>query len=141
MLDMKNLSKLKYIYRIYESSDKILHLEKYPIIYINSEVVYFKMARKQEDIHKKDFKNIKQEIKKYYTSTYLNYPCYNEYYLDTEKNINDIFIILKQQQEYYRANEDMVNIEKRYNKAKDKYEEALKEYEAAKEQYEARKNS
>ena len=141
MLDMKNLSKLKYIYRIYESSDKILHLEKYPIIYINSEVVYFKMVRKQEYIHNVKLENIKQEIKDFYVSPYLNFPCYSVYYADTETNICNIFIALKQQQEYYRANENMINIEKRYDNAKDKYEKALKEYEAAKKQYEERKNS
>lgn len=41
----KNLSKCKYIYRIYKENDSF-HIEKYPIVYINSEVVYFKTGRK-----------------------------------------------------------------------------------------------
>ena len=46
MLDMKALSKQKFIYYVYEA-DKTLHIEKFPIIYINSEFVYFKTGRKK----------------------------------------------------------------------------------------------
>lgn len=44
----KNLSKYKYVYRIYKDSGVIadFHIEKYPIVYINEEVVYFKDGRK-----------------------------------------------------------------------------------------------
>ena len=42
-MELKDLSKIKYIYRIYESKDYVLHLEKYPVIYINSEILYFKV--------------------------------------------------------------------------------------------------
>lgn len=44
----KNLSKIKHIYRIYEDLDGVLHCVKLPVIYINSETVYFKVGRKQE---------------------------------------------------------------------------------------------
>lgn len=51
MLDKKNLSKLKFIYRLfYDSTDKKLHCEKYPVIYINSKVVYYKNVRKGETL-------------------------------------------------------------------------------------------
>ena len=45
----KYLSKCKYVYRIYKK-DNDFHIEKYPIIYINSEVVYYKNGRK-ESLH------------------------------------------------------------------------------------------
>jgi hypothetical protein len=45
---MNDLSKRKYIYRIYSSEDCVIHCEKHPVIYINSKVVYYKDHRKQE---------------------------------------------------------------------------------------------
>lgn len=41
----KNLSKCKYVYRIYIEHENF-HIEKYPIVYINSNIVYFKTGRK-----------------------------------------------------------------------------------------------
>lgn len=41
----KNLSKCKYVYRIYKENNRY-NIEKYPIVYINSEFVYFKTGRK-----------------------------------------------------------------------------------------------
>lgn len=43
----KNLSKCKYVYRIYREHENF-HIEKYPIVYISSEVVYFKTSRKND---------------------------------------------------------------------------------------------
>lgn len=43
--DMENLSKKKYIYEIYRATDGTFHCNKYPIVYINSKVVYFKEGR------------------------------------------------------------------------------------------------
>lgn len=42
MLDKETLSKQKYIYTAYVSSDGILHVEKFPVIYINKTLVYYK---------------------------------------------------------------------------------------------------
>ena len=47
MLDNKTLSKQKFIYYVYES-DKTIHIEKFPIVYINSKYVYYKHSRKHE---------------------------------------------------------------------------------------------
>ena len=47
-IDKKELSKKKYIYRLYEDKDGVPHVEKYPVIYINEKYVYFKVASKSE---------------------------------------------------------------------------------------------
>lgn len=44
MIDKKNLSKRKYIYRIYKGKDAGIYYERCPVIYINSELVYYKQA-------------------------------------------------------------------------------------------------
>ena len=45
-MEANNLSKQKYIYRIYESRDGVLHYERYPVVYVNTNAVYFKNGRK-----------------------------------------------------------------------------------------------
>lgn len=48
-MDKQNLSKIKYIYRIYKSAeDNQVHIEKYPVVYVNSNYTYYKVANKQE---------------------------------------------------------------------------------------------
>lgn len=42
-MDAKNLSKCKYIYRVYMSKIGVVHLEKYRIVYSNAAYVYFKI--------------------------------------------------------------------------------------------------
>ena len=46
-MDNKNLGKLKYIYKIYMSINKIAHCERYPVIYINDEYCYYKDSGKK----------------------------------------------------------------------------------------------
>ena len=46
-IDKKTLSKTKYIYKLYRSyKTKEFHCERYSIVYLNSEFVYFKTGRK-----------------------------------------------------------------------------------------------
>ena len=61
-MDKSELSKHKYIYKIYQScSDNSFHIERYPIVYANSSYVYFKVANKQE-LGCVDFRRIKDRI-------------------------------------------------------------------------------
>lgn len=50
-MTLSELSKHKHIYKIYEATDGMFHIEKFPIIYANSAYVYFKVANKQELQH------------------------------------------------------------------------------------------
>lgn len=60
MIDKSNLSKLKYIYRIYSTDDKSkVHCEKYPIAYINERYVYFIVGDKTT-LHSKMMGQVKE---------------------------------------------------------------------------------
>lgn len=88
----KYLSKCKYVYRIYREHDNF-HIEKYPIVYINSEVVYFKTVRKNylESIgFFNNWNNIKESFNKaidYINNTVTCYDYYptNVYFIETDK--------------------------------------------------------
>ena len=68
----KNLSKCKYVYRIYKENYNF-HIEKYPIVYINSEVVYYKHVRKN-DLERMNFNNFWKNIKESFDAAieYIN---------------------------------------------------------------------
>lgn len=44
-MDVKDLSKCKYIYRVYVAKDTITHIEKYPVVYANKMYIYFRDGR------------------------------------------------------------------------------------------------
>ena len=133
-MDAKNLSKQKYIYRIYESRDGKLHCEKYPIIYVNSMVVYFKDGRKNGSLGCTYIENILDD------TTTINparlaeepqlYRCrFNRYFwkVDEEK-IEEIFEDLTKQ---YAALSEVNRkrwFKQRYEQAKIAYEIALEDY-------------
>ena len=41
-INLNELSKIKYIYHVYEDPQRVIHCQKYPVIYINQHVVYYK---------------------------------------------------------------------------------------------------
>ena len=132
MIDLKKLSKIKHIYRIYESEDEVLHCEKYPVIYINSKVVYFKDARKQEMLNYINISNVLDSITDFYQNNYyLNHcrPCFDKYFWNMETNIQEIYEDLKTQRNAIRTKNEEEKKRNRYEKAKREYEAALKEIE------------
>ena len=131
MLDKKNLSKIKYIYRIYESSDKILHCEKYPVIYINSEVVYFKDTRKKEYLNYTridrvldNFVNVCKPNRFGIYNTYID-----RYFWNVETNVEEIYEDLKKQRDEAKSENDKQRKLDRLERVKREYEIALKEVE------------
>lgn len=138
MLDKKNLSKIKYIYRIY-SADNMLHLERYPVVYINSEVVYYKEARKNAWLgHRridevKDGYDIINKPTRYWTYTI---PWVDSFYWGLEVNIYEVFEDLKKQYDViakeraaYLNRSEKDKKRERLEKAKAEYEAALREIE------------
>ena len=128
-MEAKDLSKVKYIYRIYESSDGLLHFEKYPVIYVNSKVVYFKTGRKQEML---SYKYVKDIIDNFYefqdgVGWYRNY--YDQCFWKVEDNIEEIYRELKRQRFLLRQGDDAKKKQLRLERAKREYEAALKEVE------------
>ena len=127
MVDLKNLSKIKHIYRIYESEDEVLHCEKYPVIYINSMVVYFKDTRKQGTLNYTNIDNVLDNLTVFYQDNY--YPRFDRYFWNMETNIQEIYADLKKQRDEIRRKTEEERKRNRYEKAKREYEEALKEIE------------
>ena len=137
MIDTKDLSKVKYIYRIYESSDYKIHIEKYPVIYINSKTVYFKIGKKQQYLHQCDLSYVYKDFTSLGRDINSNICCYNyrprywlnKYFLNVEDNIDEIYAdLLKQynaEQEAYEKKEAKDKLER----TKAAYMAALKEYE------------
>ena len=135
MTNFKNLSKYKHIYRVYESDDKQIHCEKYPVIYANSKVVYFKDARKQEYLNHVDTKRIKTNFEDA-VNTALNNPwCrrIDEYLWDVEGNLLEMFNEFKHNRELIRLRESEDLIIKNIAKAKKEYEEWTAKLEKLKE--------
>ena len=126
-MDKQNLSKYKHIYRVYEDRDKELHYTKYPIIYINSKVVYFKDARKQEYLSYTTLNNVSDDFTSYaekILSTSFNWRVDN-YFWSVEDDIRELFQEFRKK----RSLAQMINKEKMIT---DRYERAQKEFEAAK---------
>lgn len=126
-MDKQNLSKYKYIYHIYEDKDKELHCSKYPIIYINSKVVYFKDARKQEYLRDIRIEKVSDDFVSY-AKTVLSRSFswrVDDYFWSVEDDIKERFQEFKRQ----RALKNMIGKEKQIT---DRYERAKKEFEAAK---------
>lgn len=131
-MDLQNLSKIKHIYRIYESEDKVLHCEKFPVVYINSKVVYFKDARKKEYLNYTYVGNVMDNFTNFYQNNYYqNYyrPCFDKYFWNMETNVQEIYEDLKKQREMIRSKNEEEKKRDRLERAKREYENALKEIE------------
>lgn len=88
----KNLSKCKYVYRIYKENNRY-NIEKYPIVYINSKVVYFKTGRKNY-LDCRSFSNFWYNVKESFDKAidYINkkvtlydYSPTSVYFIETNK--------------------------------------------------------
>lgn len=135
-----NLSKCKYLYRIYKENTNF-HIEKYPIVYINSECVYFKIGRKQEpgreyirSLHIGI--NVKESFDKaiYYlnNNNYSNYVCFIE--IDKLKEFD--LSLIKQRLKEESKKSELKEQEEKVKEAKLIYELELNELEKMKKEYE-----
>lgn len=142
----KNLSKYKYVYRIYKDSGVIadFHIEKYPIVYINEEVVYFKGGRKNwltpitfntdmiciDKVAKTSYLEAVEYINnKFIRCPWIRYDSTSVYFIDMNKiDSFDLSLIKK----YFKEENKKFNIEqaeKEVEKYKRLYEKSLKELE------------
>ena len=127
MVKKENLSKYKYVYTIYKDNDTI-NVEKFPIVYSNSEYVYYKFASKNE-LSKI---NIREVDEKYngITTAILDKLKYSRIYL---LDING-FDIEEAKLHFYKKSKEKIledaklrldRITREYNIAKREYEELL----------------
>jgi hypothetical protein len=127
-MELKDLSKIKYIYKIYESVDNVdnvLHLEKYPVIYINSEMLYFKVhgSKMLHSIYLSSILDSYTEYKKHFWS---------KFFFGISTDINDIFEDLKKQQSKYKLKQEKDKYEKALNELKKLYEQSIKQLDTVK---------
>lgn len=115
-MDAVNLSKMKYIYKIYESKDGVLHCEKFPIIYVNKKYVYFK----SDDSGMLDFTTTEYVLDNLSSCENVGVLC--RYFW----NIDDDFDLNEFQKELKRRRKDL-----ELSRIKNKVERARKEYEDA----------
>lgn len=78
-------SKIKHIFRLYKDIDGNVHLEKHPVIYINSEYCYIKLTRK----NKLEEIKTSQICEKYD----VNNPVLTGYYADIDMNVNFVDVV------------------------------------------------
>lgn len=127
-MDKNNLSKLKYIYRIYESEDKKLHLERYPIVYINQEVVYFKTGRDNMKLPWVRCADVKDDFVEF-GAGYYGCALFNQYFWGLKTSVQDIFDHIQIEWSEYRNAELKTNVERQYRAAKERYERLKKQCE------------
>lgn len=126
MIDKTTLSNHKNIYRIYEDSVGEIHCNKYPIIYLNSKVVYFKDARKQEYLANILLSKIYDNFEVYAQAVLDKYyKTIDDYFWDVEGNLKELFQEFKQK----RKAEKLIQAEKQITL---RYIQAQKEFETAK---------
>lgn len=138
----KNLSKCKYVYRIYKENNNF-HIEKYPIVYINSEVVYFKTGRKKY-IENMSFSNLWTNIKEnfekaivYINNTVTCYDYYptNVYFIETDKLKEFDLSLIKQSLKDESKESKIKKQEREVEKYKKSYELELRKLEDMKKSF------
>lgn len=128
-MDKQNLSKYKYIYRIYEDSIGDVHCTKYPVIYINSKVVYFKDARKQEYLANTSVDRVSDDFASWVNETLAKPYCFNvdSYFWSIEDGITELFREFKKQRALARVVQNEKQITARYVRAQKEFEAAKAE--------------
>ena len=126
MIDITTLSKQKYIYRVYEDGADELHCTKHSIIYLNSKVVYFKDARKQEYLGNilvsKISDNFAKYMDKYEWSA--SWRKIDDYFWDVEGNLQELFQEWKNKRKNAKLLERERQITNRYLQARKEFEDA-----------------
>lgn len=119
----QELSKMKYVYRIYCNYNKEVHLEKYPVIYANQDFVYYKQNgnSRLSCIHRRFM--------------HTDYPEYITKYLDCifwvpAEEITHIYNRCKLEIDKQVENSNIDSLRKRCEQAKEEYEKAKAAYEA-----------
>lgn len=129
MLDKEKLSKQKYIYSIYSSRDGTLHVEKHPVIYINSIYVYYKMNGR-DDLERCRTNDVRDDV---YSISNVNFTASygwyaRRYFWNVEDNLPETLQELKEKfekdkflKEKAKAKADLDYAERIYKKTLEQY--------------------
>ena len=127
MPNKETLSKHKYIYYVYETADKTIHIEKFPVIYINSKYVYYKRHRKDE-LDKVYVGYVKDSLADVYNKDYKFISESDRYFWNDVDNAQDVVDMLKKKADEDRIKNNKSWAERDLEYAKKKYEQALEQY-------------
>ena len=127
-MENKDLSKLKYIYNIYTSQDRVVHCERYKVVYVNQEYVYYKVARKRELVEIKteiiyDAFNKVEDLK---VGSFWNEYSINQWFFEVN-NFNS-----KETTDYifkYERDDILTRATRNYNQSKVEYDKRKSELE------------
>lgn len=124
----QNLSKYKYIWRVYRGSDGEIHKEKFPVIYANGTNTYYKAGRSMAlniiaTGYIKDCPTQKdvESVARYF---------HNRYYWNISEEIDSMFAAIKKAVEEENERKYIEETIKEYRLAKIRYEKAEKAYDA-----------
>ena len=132
-MEAKNLSKQKYIYRIYESRDGVLHCERYSVVYVNSRAVYFKDGRKNQALGWIYTNAVLDDVscidpRETGAAPFGRYGINKYVWKVDEEKIEDVFKELKKQHLKIAENNRKEWAKTRLERAKREYELALEDY-------------
>ena len=131
-MTMKDLSKkAKYIYRVYCAADDVVHVEKYPVIYVNKMYLYYKVPG-DEYLHCVGMKLVNENIESVDSKCLGRGMCF-DFLLWNPAGVDQVTAIKLRNKLNMRANEERVRREEeiveRYRRY---YEEHFKTLEALK---------
>ena len=126
-MEAEKLQQFKYIYNIYISSG-LFHCERFPIVYLNSDYVYFKRNGRQLLDYQKT-----ENIRKQYSISELEFlnskNSFNRFYLDVSdfliEEANDFLAKRENNNSIKQAEIEFRLSEERYLDKKSKYEKLL----------------
>lgn len=127
-MENKYLSKKKYIYTAYEASNGIIHIEKYPVVYLNKECVYFKKPGRVTLSMTYTY-----DVNDSFSANNICFWGNNKFctmmFWDNNIDRNDIIIAINNAKIERMSQYDQIKARMKYETAKKNYERAKKEYE------------
>ena len=138
----KNISKCKYVYKIYREHENF-YIEKYPIVYINSNIVYFKTGRKNVikmisfSDRRNNVKESFEEAIKYINNIFSSYSYYpiSVYFVESDKLKNFDLSLIKQRLKEESKESKIKKQELEVEKYKKSYELELRKLEEMKKEF------
>ena len=138
----KNLSKCKYVYKIYREHENF-YIEKYPIVYINSNIVYFKTGRKNVikmisfSDRRNNVKESFEEAIKYINNIFSSYSYYpiSVNFVESDKLKNFDLSLIKQRLKEESKESKIKKQELEVEKYKKSYELELRKLEEMKKEF------
>jgi len=133
-MNKEDLCKHKHIYYVHTDSNGNNHIEKYPVIYINSEYVYFKKARKNE-LGKTYTSWVKKDLKSVFEKDYKFLWDRDRYFWINNENAESIITAAKARFDEDRNNRWKIQAKNELDRARKNYEYALRNYKTYDENY------